>query len=70
MSKIKVDIDVLVKGHFTTMFHDIILEVEETSNKKMNQAFEDQHPGLLSQIPKIKPTYICAFECVNVREVK
>jgi hypothetical protein len=68
MGKIIVDIEVLIGEKFVTMFRNVKLEVEECSNKKMNQAFEDQHPRLLSRIPTHTDKwsgvkYRCAFEC-------
>jgi hypothetical protein len=58
MGKIVVDVDVLVGEKFVRMFRNVKLEVEETSNRKMNLAFEEQHPKLFAKIPR-------RFEIVN-----
>ncbi len=64
MSRLIVDVDVLIEGKFHRMFTNVPLEVEERSNRKMIEAFKTQHPRLLSQIPMLDSCHRCAFECV------
>ena len=72
MGTIIVDVDVLINGRLVRMFKNVKIRVEETSNRKMEKAFEEQHPVLLKRIPThtevvngIGTTvkYRCAFSC-------
>ncbi len=72
MGTIWVNVIVLVNEEFVTMFKNVKIVVESTSNKHMNEAFETQHPRLLKKIP----TYTdkrgfgsrAGFECEVIRE--
>jgi hypothetical protein len=71
MGAVWINVDVLIDNEFITMFRNVKIEVEEMSNKKMERAFETEHPRLLRRIPTLKNsrdfTFRCPFRCEVVR---
>jgi hypothetical protein len=76
MGKIIVNIEVVnhKTGRTKTMFRNIELRVIECSNRRMNEAFEKQHPKLFAKIPRwnerindMTVTYMSYFSCKVVK---
>lgn len=53
MSKVKIDAEYLnyETGKWITFVRNVIIEVDETSNKQMNRVFREQCPEFFEKIP-------------------
>jgi len=73
---IRVNIVVCHNNQLTTQFRNVVLDVTnalELNNRTMNRLFEEQHPVLLSRIPRWTERwshveYRAGFECQRIWE--